>query len=542
MKNIIWIIVDSVRNYTCPADRVDDRGRIELMDSLAETWVDFRNVVTSAPSTVMSIGAMFTSCPAYYLGANFVDLRLSECGLPSIGSVLGKQGYKTYCITLGPYEREGFGGIIDILPRSLWPTGARHRFEWNNYQINEALDNLLEKGVDEPFFLFVHYNCRGDNKISRNVESGLENLKKAGLLDDSVCFLTSDHGYPDPIRKKEVERLRKEAGLKNEIAHDLVMTEDNILVPLLVNFPGATPKTIETQICTLDYMPTALDLAGVALPKDTFGVSLKPLIFGSEMPDLSTRYTRVDGRFLAQSGRVTAIRRNDYKYMYFYDRDPSSREEFYCLKEDPLEVDNLFDNGKVVAPEINKKLKKFRNDFKLDQKLAEDFHSKFLQRKYFIQMERLGIDIKSVESVTYIRSGVSEFDRIFEKIILESNGSIIRLKTYMRTESQLISKSEDDLIIAALPSKIGNRILFANISKNDAKIKLISDFNLNISKLTPFLILTLLRSFWLKRKYYMEEPMYLIADLKATLKNKAGKPVKKFSKKNNLMLLAFIFR
>ena len=48
MLNIIWVIVDSVRNYACPADRVDDRGRIPLMDELADEWIDFRTVVTAA--------------------------------------------------------------------------------------------------------------------------------------------------------------------------------------------------------------------------------------------------------------------------------------------------------------------------------------------------------------------------------------------------------------------------------------------------------------------------------------------------------------
>ena len=61
--NILWIIVDSVRNYHTNAD---DRGRIDIMDTLAKKGVEFTTAVTSAPSTVMSTSAMMTSVPAIY--------------------------------------------------------------------------------------------------------------------------------------------------------------------------------------------------------------------------------------------------------------------------------------------------------------------------------------------------------------------------------------------------------------------------------------------------------------------------------------------
>ena len=63
LPNILWVIVDSVRTYHTDAD---DRGRIEVMDSLAKKGVEFTVAVTSAPSTVMSTSAMMTSVPAIY--------------------------------------------------------------------------------------------------------------------------------------------------------------------------------------------------------------------------------------------------------------------------------------------------------------------------------------------------------------------------------------------------------------------------------------------------------------------------------------------
>lgn len=196
------------------------------MNDLADSWVDFRTVVTSAPSTVMSISAMLTSCPAYYLGANFLGMRLEDCGQPNIATILAPYGYRTYAITLGPYERETWDGVLDIIPRRLWPREARHRHEWNNDIVNGALENLVKDGVKPPFFLLLHYNCRGDEHISEKVEKGLRCLSGAGLADNAVVLLTSDHGYPDPLRREEVKRRREHAALERRtIAIGVVSTK-----------------------------------------------------------------------------------------------------------------------------------------------------------------------------------------------------------------------------------------------------------------------------------------------------------------------------
>ena len=63
--NIVWAIVDSVRHYHTPGD---DRTRLDFMDEFAKDSVEFKHVITSAPSTVMSISAMMTSMPIILFG------------------------------------------------------------------------------------------------------------------------------------------------------------------------------------------------------------------------------------------------------------------------------------------------------------------------------------------------------------------------------------------------------------------------------------------------------------------------------------------
>ena len=72
--NLVWIFIDSVRRYY--AD--DDRSRLEIMDKFSESSIEFTEVVTSAPSTVMSISAMMTGCHAYLLGTISLIYKLKS--------------------------------------------------------------------------------------------------------------------------------------------------------------------------------------------------------------------------------------------------------------------------------------------------------------------------------------------------------------------------------------------------------------------------------------------------------------------------------
>ena len=64
--NIIWIVTDSARNFSTGG--LDDRDRPEFFDEIAPDFVNFKNAVTSAPSSVMSGACMLTGMNSYYVG------------------------------------------------------------------------------------------------------------------------------------------------------------------------------------------------------------------------------------------------------------------------------------------------------------------------------------------------------------------------------------------------------------------------------------------------------------------------------------------
>ena len=83
--NIIWVLVDSVRSYHSQGD---DRGKLPFMDRFGEHSVEFLNVVTSAPSTIMAVSAMMTSLPSYLIARNYDDFLFDNQYFSCLNDIL----------------------------------------------------------------------------------------------------------------------------------------------------------------------------------------------------------------------------------------------------------------------------------------------------------------------------------------------------------------------------------------------------------------------------------------------------------------------
>ena len=136
--NIVWTIVDSVRHY----DSDDDRSRLDIMDEFAKEGLEFRNIVTSAPSTVMSISAMMTGLPSYYLGRNYSDFRFDNDYFSTLSSIVNKNGWTTRALIMHKDIREKLR-VFDMLPRKYWPKGYSHKDWWDNSKINTKIISNL---------------------------------------------------------------------------------------------------------------------------------------------------------------------------------------------------------------------------------------------------------------------------------------------------------------------------------------------------------------------------------------------------------------
>jgi len=381
--NIVWVVVDSVRRYHSIGD---DRGRLSVMDEFAENAIEFRNAVTSAPSTVMSISAMMTSLPAYYLGRNYSDFRFDNDYFTTLSALLDKNGWTTRALLMHKDIREKLR-VFDLIPKRYWPKGFTHRRWWNNSEINALLRNAIRMDGSKqpsPCFWFLDFNCRKDPATSDIVGDSIQALMDAGYTrDNTVYVLCSDHGYPDPSRGITPEQLKRKG-----MSHDVFMTDDNILIPLIISYPGCKAGLkVDSTVSSLDVTPTIAEIIGIDVPEAVSGRwcgrSLLPYVEGLASGLDDKRMIRTDARFLGQSGRVTALRGERHKYVYYHDE---KRERFFDISEGSLDERDVTTSNDAA---VKLAFRNFRDAFEKSERDGVTFQIDYAVHKLEKQLQSL---------------------------------------------------------------------------------------------------------------------------------------------------------
>jgi hypothetical protein len=416
--NIIWVFVDSVRRY----HGNDDRSRLRYMDEFARGAIEFKNVVTSAPSTYMSISAMMTGWHSYFINRNFSDFTFDEENFSSLPKVLCQHGYENFNFWMHPMSRTYMNGILPCVDKSFWPKGFKARKWWSNKMIVELVKNTLEKSklTKSPKFFFVDLNCRDDAKTGDHARSVFDAFKDHGYDEsNSIMILCSDHGYPDPSKKAGDPEFYRRSGL----THDLYLTDDNIMIPFFLKYPGSERGVeIEETIGTIDIMPSILDIIGVDQSefKAIHGRSFLPQVTKAE--DYTKidpgRFYRCDSRYAMQSGKGTAIRDGNYKYIFYHDDIRGlGDEELFDIVSDPEETTNL-----VGDRDYEMTLQKYRKYFKLSESEAYEFQIKSLFSRLNLKHKRI---LKTYNSVLVLDSCNPIFSDLISDICKKINPDIL---------------------------------------------------------------------------------------------------------------------
>ncbi len=141
--------------------------------------------------------------------------------------------------------------------------------------------------------------------------------------------------------------------------------EESIRVPLVFYDPRAPQQNRgrrrDEMALNIDINPTILDLAGLPIPTQTQGQSLKPLL-ENKSPAWRTEFFyehsfKVPKQAVDQVGYIpgsVGVRTTEWKYLRYFDYDPPY-EELYDLRTDPHEINNLAANADHSA-----KLKEMR--------------------------------------------------------------------------------------------------------------------------------------------------------------------------------------
>lgn len=370
-RNIIWLIIDGVRQYRSGGD---DRDRLPLMDDFARESVEFTNAFTAAPSSILSAAAMFTGLPACYVGRHFNDFVFDYGRIDSIQHLLKQNGYHIYSIFDAKACRTSLQAMAMALPARYYPRAVTHHEWWPNREITNIIQHILEtRRFQTPSFFLAWYNCRRDPNTSFEVNRALELFKAHGLYDNAIVLMCSDHGYPDP-----------EHGLTREImkkySHDMIVTDDNVKIPLFLRYPGGPANiSIDDVVGNNDLFATLLELTGTAAgdPEKvnyTCPFRGRSLMDAVESRDRPGRIVRIDTRLTCARGRIAALRSQAHKYIYYCDEN---REAFYDMAGDPYELKNLIAS---TEPDVQEAIGAYRKHLADMDNDIHDYHAATLAR------------------------------------------------------------------------------------------------------------------------------------------------------------------
>jgi choline-sulfatase len=143
-------------------------------------------------------------------------------------------------------------------------------------------------------------------------------FESAGLLDDSLVIVTSDHG--------------EEFFDHGSVGHGHSMYEELLHVPLLIRTPAADASAARrtgVEVGTVDVLPTACEILGVPCPAEVEGRSLAPLLRGDENGcwPRAVFSEFLDGQRAARMGRWKLIVRGSATTLFDLVADPDETRD-----------------------------------------------------------------------------------------------------------------------------------------------------------------------------------------------------------------------
>ena len=520
IKNIYWL-VDSMRYYK---GKGDSRFRINYLDELEKDFFNFTNAYTSAPSTIMSAAAMFTGVETIKIARNYSDWKFNIDQIKPFSYYLKKNNFQNFPIDNSKRAREMLKDLMGVLNYKFHEKYARHHSNWSNLECLQIFKNIIKNGPKENKYILSWLDCRGDANIENIVKSHINFIKESGQYEDSIIVINSDHGYPDPNAIKTTNIVGNR--------HDLIVTEDNIKVPLLIKIPGLKPRSIKNKVSLIDILPTLLETLDLQNENNIDGKSLLDLLKNNDSSKIDNRFIRTDTRLLLQEGKITCLIKDDLKYVYYHDNNIS---EIYNLKEDSSELNN-FANDINYKEELNLFKKEYQ---KRDVEI-------FSEQKNILQNNLLKslnyIKFKNYDEVLILSNIDTMYIDIIKNFILkknkELNFKIFRTKNFENKSSQNIYplesitklKNYKTKLIVVIDEKNYYRILddrFIEYSKKIKSKRIFLDLNFEKNNLFfskwVFPLLKYKNNF----EFYKKDPLLFIGD---------------FTKLFNLMVQQYIFK
>jgi choline-sulfatase len=206
------------------------------------------------------------------------------------------------------------------------------QFEESSFTTNPFEGKIEDKALDMARRAYYASISHIDAQIGKL----LIWLRRRGILDNTIILFTSDHGE----MLGDHNMFRKGAAF-----------EGSAKIPFMVRLPQkeySVNTRTKTPVNLSDIMPTVLDLAGINIPNEVEGKSLKPILLGENLDE--RKYVHGENYRGGLNRGWNYIVNEKYKYVW---DTYSGLELFFDLDEDPKELNNLI-NDEQHSSLVNK--------------------------------------------------------------------------------------------------------------------------------------------------------------------------------------------
>jgi len=244
------------------------------------------------------------------------------------------------------YWKTGFYDRMSDDQKARWDA---HYAEANKeYQTVKHDPNAL---LEWKYRRYMHEYLGTVHSMDRNIGRVLDYLDEAGLAENTVVVYTSDQGF----------YLGEHGWFDKRF-----MYEESMRTPLVLRYPAGIEagQSVAVMVQNIDYAPTLLDFAGVPVPPDMQGLSLKRLLTGEseELDRDELYYHYYEGIEKTHNvAKQYGVRTTTHKLIRFKDVG-MDHWEMYDLRNDPGEMHNIYDEPAYadIRRELHSKLQGLR--------------------------------------------------------------------------------------------------------------------------------------------------------------------------------------
>jgi len=247
-------------------------------------------------------------------------------------------------------EKLGEDLFNQFIASGLLMSGDRQQTE--DFFASREKRNKLCSFLGSAYFAGIHFEDKAVNAYVQTLYDAdileydeevigpvIEKLKALNIYDKTIIIICADHG----------EEFYEHGGF----GHGSTLYDEQTHVPLIIHVPWIKQaKRVKELTQTVDILPTLLDLLEIPIPHQAQGKSLVGLMNNQKQPCPLHEY--VFGRMEI----LSSIRSKKWLFVLHNDK-PDPTKEFYNLRSDPGQQNNVYLKNKDTALKLESKLKEW---------------------------------------------------------------------------------------------------------------------------------------------------------------------------------------